>query len=165
MAVGAAGVSKLEWVLVRLSPISPLPGSRKSSSGPQPPVAKLCVVRTKSKPFCAARRCFLAAQDEIGLHGAGERVHVAVGVFAGKDILAGCERVEVPVVGKEANGEVAISIARAALPGEKDFPAACRARPSRMTRPCVAGHIARRARCRRAGMRGDTESRVLSRAA
>ena len=50
-------VSKLEWVFSKLSAISGLPGARKASSGPHPPVAKLCVVRTKSKPFFAARQC------------------------------------------------------------------------------------------------------------
>ena len=52
------GVSKLAWVRSRLSPKKPVPGSPKLSFGPQPPVAKLWVFTSMSKPFFAASRCF-----------------------------------------------------------------------------------------------------------
>src|SRR5579859_517101 len=51
------GVSKLLWVLDRLSNTSLLPVARNNSSGPHAPVAKLCAA-TMSNPFLAARRCF-----------------------------------------------------------------------------------------------------------
>ena len=60
----------------------------------------------------------VAAVGEIGLHGGGERVEVAVGVLAGEDVLIFGERVEVSVVFKEAGGELAETRAGAALVGE-----------------------------------------------
>ena len=73
------------------------------SFGPQPPVAKLCS-ETKLEAVACGFEMLLAAVDEVGLHGGGERVDVAVGVLSGEDVLAVGERIEVGVVLKEAAG-------------------------------------------------------------
>ena len=62
----------------------------------------------------------LAAGGQIGLRSAGQRVDVAVGVLAGEDVLAVSKGIEVPRIGEEAPGEIAITVASAALPGEEE---------------------------------------------
>src|SRR6516162_109070 len=60
-----------------------------------------------------------AAKSEIRLHGGVEGVDVAVGMLAGKDVFAGSERLEVGLIVEEANGELLVAVARAALISEE----------------------------------------------
>ena len=60
-----------------------------------------------------------AAQRDVGLHGGTEGIHVAVGVFEGKHVVALRKRAKVGVVLQIALGHVAVERLAAALVGEK----------------------------------------------